>query len=236
MTVLQDRRELELEEGDREVEKMDMILLGGPGAGKGTQAKRLVELLRTPQISTGDILRAAVASGDPLGKKVESFMKEGRLVPDEVVIEVVRARLGEDDCKEGFILDGFPRTVKQAEALEEMMQEMGRSLNTVVYLDVESDVMVTRVTGRRSCPKCGKIYHLTFNPPPAPDTCECGASGLVQRPDDNETTVRDRLKAYRESTAPLIGFYEKRGKLNRILDSGLTPDAIFMRVREAIGR
>ena len=146
---------------------MDMILLGGPGAGKGTQAKRLVELLRTPQISTGDILRAAVASGDPLGKKVESFMKEGRLVPDEVVIEVVKARLGEDDCKEGFILDGFPRTVKQAEALEEMMQEMGRSLNTVVYLDVESDVMVARVTGRRSCPKCGKIYHLTFNPPAA---------------------------------------------------------------------
>jgi adenylate kinase len=215
---------------------MDMILLGGPGAGKGTQAKRLVELLEVPQISTGDILRAAVASGEPLGKRVESFMKEGRLVPDEVVIEVVNARLGENDCKDGFILDGFPRTVKQAEALDGIMKDMGRSLDTVVYLDVESDVLVTRVTGRRSCPQCGMIYHLTFTPPPSPDTCECGASGLIQRPDDNETTVRDRLEAYRKSTAPLIGFYETRGKLNRIFDSGLTPDEIFMRVREAIGR
>jgi adenylate kinase len=136
---------------------MDMILLGGPGAGKGTQAKRLVELLGVPQISTGDMLRAAVSTGASLGKKVESFMNAGQLVPDEVVIEVVAERLKGDDCQKGFILDGFPRTVNQGEALEGILREMRRSLDAVVYLDVESEVLVKRVTGRRSCPACGRM-------------------------------------------------------------------------------
>ncbi len=215
---------------------MNLILLGGPGAGKGTQAKRLVKLLGVPQISTGDILRAAVQSGSELGKRVASFMIEGKLVPDEVIIGVVKARLTEADCRNGFILDGFPRTTAQGEALEGLLAEMDLSLDSVVYLDVEVDTLVERVVGRRSCPKCGEIYHLTFNPPPSSDTCSCGANGLVQRADDNETTVRDRLDAYHEATAPLIDFYEKREKLSRIVDSGLTQDEIFTRVREAIGR
>lgn len=213
---------------------MDMILLGGPGAGKGTQAKRLVRALEIPQISTGDILRDAVSSGSELGKKVESFMTHGRLVPDEVVIDLVASRLTDDDCRDGYILDGFPRTVAQGNALDAILEKMGRNLDHVVYLDVESDVLVNRVTGRRSCPACGRIYHLTFSPPPVADTCECGEIGLIQRPDDNEQTVRDRLKAYQDQTEPLIAFYEKRGKITRIVDSGLTQDEVFNRVLEAL--
>lgn len=214
---------------------MKMILLGGPGAGKGTQAKRLVELLGVPQISTGDMLREAVKRGDTVGKRAESYMAQGKLVPDEVVIEIVKDRLAESDCENGYILDGFPRTVPQAETLDGMLADLGRPLDVVVYLNVESDVLVSRITGRRSCPKCGRIYHLVFTPPPSPDICECGATGLVQRADDNEITVRDRLRAYEKQTSPLIDFYEKRGILRKIVDTGLTPDDIFEKVREALG-
>ena len=214
---------------------MDLILLGGPGAGKGTQAKKLLDVLKVPQISTGDMLRAAVGAGTELGKKAKEYMNAGNLVPDEVVIGLVKERLDESDCASGFMLDGFPRTVGQGESLERMLGEMGRKIDHVVSFDVEDEELVARITGRRTCGKCGAIYHLKYSPPPAEDTCSCGAKDLVQRADDNETTVRQRLETYHKQTAPLVAFYESRGILRKIAGTGLTPDQIFGKTREVIG-
>ena len=213
-----------------------LILLGGPGAGKGTQAKKLTKLLEIPQISTGDMLRAAVQAGTELGKKAKAFMDAGQLVTDEVVIGLVEERLQEDDCKAGFMLDGFPRTVPQAEALDTMLNNMERKIDNVVNFDVEDEELVSRITGRRTCGACGAIYHMTFSPPPQPDTCKCGAKELTQRADDNETTVRQRLAAYHEQTSPLISFYSDRGLLLQIEGNGLAPDAVFAKVREVLGK
>ncbi len=215
---------------------MGLILLGGPGAGKGTQAKKLTTLLEVPQISTGDMLRAAVQAGTELGKKAKAFMDAGQLVTDEVVIGLVEERLKEDDCKAGFMLDGFPRTVPQAEALDTMLQNMGRTIDNVVNFDVEDEELVSRITGRRTCGACGAIYHMTFSPPPQEDTCKCGEKDLRQRADDNETTVRQRLAAYHDQTAPLISFYDKRGLLRQIEGNGLAPDGVFAKVREVLGK
>ncbi len=214
---------------------MDLILLGGPGAGKGTQAKKLISVLESPQISTGDMLRAAVGAGTDLGKKAKEYMDAGQLVPDEVVIGLVKERLGEPDCKEGFMLDGFPRTVAQGETLEAMLGEMGRKIDHVVSFDVEDEELVLRITGRRTCGSCGAIYHLKYSPPPAEDTCKCGVTGLVQRADDNETTVRQRLETYHKQTSPLIEFYDSRGVLRKIAGTGITPDQVFEKTREVIG-
>ncbi len=213
---------------------MDCILLGPPGAGKGTQAKRLVDMLGVPQISTGDILRAARAEGSELGKKAAAFMDEGKLVSDGVVIGIVGERIQKEDCKGGYLLDGFPRTVTQAEALQNMLSELGRRLQHVVVLEVEDEELVNRLTGRRTCGKCGRIWHLKFDPPPSVGKCACGGE-LTQRKDDNEATVRNRLHTYQEQTKPLIRFYEERG-LARQLDGGSgTPDLVFGRVKKAIG-
>ncbi|MDJ0766445.1 MAG: adenylate kinase [Myxococcota bacterium] len=215
---------------------MDLILLGGPGAGKGTQAKKLVALLDIPQISTGDMLRAAVANGTELGTKAKAFMDAGQLVPDEVVIGLVKERLGEADCKSGFMLDGFPRTVAQGESLERTLTEAGRTIDHVVSFDVDDEELVLRITGRRTCGKCGAIYHLKYSPPPQADTCACGAVDLQQRADDNEVTVRKRLETYHSQTAPLISFYAERGLLREIKGTGLSPDGVFEKTREVLGR
>ena len=215
---------------------MNLILLGPPGAGKGTQAKRLVELLGIPQISTGDMLRAAVADRTELGLKAREFMDAGKLVPDEVVIGLVEDRLEKEDCKNGFMLDGFPRTGAQAETLTEMLNRKTRSIDSVILLDVDDEDLVLRITGRRTCGSCGAIYHLTYSPPAEEGVCKCGSKDLQQREDDNEITVRQRLKTYHAQTAPLISFYETRGVLKRIAGKGMGPVEVFSKIKEEIGR
>jgi len=192
---------------------MKLILLGPPGAGKGTQAKMLTERFGIPQISTGDILRAAVKEGTPMGVKAKSFMDAGALVPDEVVIGIVRERLQKDDCGQGFILDGFPRTVAQADALKDALKELGRDLDAVVSLEVDSEALVERLTGRRTCRQCGKGYHVKFDPPAVADRCDVCGGELYQRDDDQEATIRNRLDVYNRQTAPLVTYYREAGLL-----------------------
>jgi len=195
---------------------MKLILLGPPGAGKGTQAKMLMDNFGIPQISTGDILRAAVKEGTPMGLKAKSFMDGGQLVPDEVVVGIVRERLQKADCEKGFILDGFPRTVPQADALQDALSALGRRLDTVISLDVDVEALVERLTGRRTCPNCGRGFHVKFDPPRVPGKCDfCGAD-LYQRDDDQETTIRQRLEVYTNQTSPLVDYYRRSGLLTVI--------------------
>lgn len=196
--------------------KRKLMFLGPPGAGKGTQASRLADELGIPQISTGDMLREARRKGTELGVKAAGFMDAGELVPDEVVIGIVAERLQEDDCSGGFILDGFPRTVAQAEALA----EMGVELEGVVNIQVSDDEIVERLGGRLSCPGCGATYHVKFSPPAAEGTCDKCGSDLVRRPDDQPEAIRQRLESYAKKTAPLVSFYEDRGKLLNVKGEG----------------
>lgn len=208
---------------------MRVILLGPPGAGKGTQAKMLTEKYGVPQISTGDILRAAVAAGSRLGKEAKGYMDRGALVPDEVVIGIVRDRLTEPDCQGGYLLDGFPRTVAQAEALTGMLRELGAPLPTVVSLEVDEEEVVRRLAGRRTCQACGEPFHVEFHPPRREGICDkCGGT-LIQREDDKEETIRRRLQVYREQTEPLISYYEKQGLLKTVNGLGETGD-VFARI------
>jgi len=195
---------------------MDLIFLGPPGAGKGTQAKMLIEHYNIPQISTGDILRAAVAEGTDLGKKAREYMEAGKLVPDGVVIGIIEQRLKQSDCEKGFILDGFPRTVAQAEALDKVLENLGRKIDHVVSVDVPSEELIKRLTGRRTCKNCGAMYHVMFNPPKSQGICDKCGGELYQRPDDNEETVKSRLDVYEQQTSPLIGFYNNKGLVRRI--------------------
>ena len=185
---------------------MNLMLFGAPGAGKGTQAKFLIDKYGIPQISTGDILRAAIADKTDMGMEAKKFMDDGKLVPDSTIIGIIKDRLAEDDCKKGFILDGFPRTLAQAEALKELMANMEISLDKVISLNVPDAMIVERITGRRTSKVTGKIYHIKFNPP-----VDEKEEDLVQRADDTEETVTKRLSAYHEQTAPLIGFYKDMG-------------------------
>ena len=188
---------------------MKLILLGAPGAGKGTQAAVISERLNIPQISTGNIIRAALKSGTEMGLKAKSFIEEGKLVPDEVVIGIIKERLVEDDCKAGFILDGFPRTIPQAEALD----NMGIESDKVIDIEVPDEVIVTRMSGRRVCEKCGRPYHTESLKPKVEGICDDCAGALIQRKDDHPDTVKARLEIYHNETEPLKGYYEKQGKL-----------------------
>jgi adenylate kinase len=200
---------------------MKLILLGPPGAGKGTQAKMLMEKFAIPQISTGDMLRAAVKDGTPMGQKAREYMDAGGLVPDEVVVGIVRDRLQETDCSNGFILDGFPRTVAQADALQISFQMMGKELDRVISLEVDTEALVGRLTGRRACSECGRGYHVKFDPSQQPGICDVCGGALIQRDDDKEETIRKRLQVYVEQTAPLISYYQDAGVLMKL--DGMLP-------------
>ena len=190
---------------------MQLIIMGAPGAGKGTQAARLVEKYKIPQISTGDMFRAAVAEGTELGKEAASYMKAGKLVPDEVTIGIVRERLSKSDCARGFILDGFPRTVEQADALNEILEGLGKKLTRVLNINVAAGELISRAVGRRICKKCGATYHVEYNAPRVAGVCdECGGE-LYQRGDDTAETMTNRLNVYVQSTRPLIEYYKATG-------------------------
>lgn len=192
---------------------MNIMLFGAPGAGKGTQAKYIIEKYGIPQISTGDILRAAVKEGTPMGLEAKACMEAGKLVSDEIIVGIIKDRLAKDDCKKGFILDGFPRTIAQAEALEVLMQEMGIKLDKVISLNVPDELIVGRVVGRRVCKDCGGSFHVEFNPPKVEGVCDFCGGELIQRKDDSAETVGKRLQEYHSQTAPLFDFYMERGIL-----------------------
>jgi adenylate kinase len=214
--------------------QLNVILLGAPGAGKGTQAERIVERFALPHISTGEMLRAAVSQGTEMGLAAQKFMEAGALVPDEVVIGVVRDRLAEDDAQQGFLLDGFPRTIEQAERLDGMLAEAGRGVTHVILIDVPADELVKRIAGRRSCKSCGKLYNVTFDPPGQADVCDVCGGELLQRADDNEETVRNRLAVYEQQTAPLVGYYTQRGVLQSASGGGKLPDEVFVAVEHLL--
>lgn len=214
---------------------MRAVLLGAPGAGKGTQAKSLSGMMDgTPHISTGDILRQAVTDETDLGRQVKPYMEAGKLAPDDLLIALVRERLARSDCSEGFLLDGFPRTIPQAEALDKMLEEIGRPLDLVVDIEVPFEVLIERLTGRRTCPDCGMVYHVVFNPPKVEGVCDVCGGSLYQRTDDTEETVRHRLEAYEIQTRPLIDYYARTGLLRRV-DGGKPVEQVAADVKELFG-
>lgn len=190
--------------------------MGLPGAGKGTQAEQIVEKYNIPHISTGDMFRAAMKNNTELGRKAKSFMDNGDLVPDEVTNGIVRERLSEEDAKDGFLLDGFPRTVEQAQELENILSDLGTELDAVINIDVEKDVLMKRLTGRWICRTCGKTYHEIYNPPKVPGKCDLDGGELYQRDDDKKETVEKRLNVNMKQTKPLLDFYSEKGKLHNI--------------------
>ena len=208
---------------------LNLILIGPPGAGKGTQSAKLVEAWGIPQISTGDIIRAAIRSGSKLGRQVETHANTGKLVPDALVNRLAEERLARPDCAAGFLLDGYPRTVAQARALDGMLSGMNRALDHVLLLEVDDRVLLERITGRRSDPESGRVYHLKFDPPPAEV-----ASRLIQRRDDTEEVFKDRLREYHDKTAPLIPYYDEAGVLRHIDGLG-SPEEVERRIASVLG-
>ena len=208
---------------------MNLILLGPPGAGKGTQATKMIEEYGIPQISTGDILRGEVKAGSDLGRKAKSYMDAGDLVPDELILEMVKNRVAQDDCKKGFILDGFPRTIPQAEGLSPILKQIGKELDAVIAIEVDDEELVKRLTARWMS-RSGKIYNMIFNPPP-PELIESGE--VFQRDDDKEATVRNRLKVYKEKTEPLIEYYKSKNLLMSIPGTG-GPELVFKTMKQKI--
>lgn len=214
---------------------MNIILVGPPGSGKGTQAKMLVDKYNIPQISIGDILRKAVKEGSSLGKQAKSFMDKGVLVPHEVVIEIIEERLKKPDYKGGFILDGFPRTVAQAEALDAILEKMDLKIKCLINIEIDDEELLKRLTGRRTCRKCGKGYHVIFDPPINKDVCNKCKGELYQRDDDKEDTIKSRLKVYHEQTAPVIEFYQKKNISGAINGFGKIGE-VFQRITDIIER
>jgi len=217
---------------------MRIVLLGAPGSGKGTQSQRLVERLGIPQVSSGDLLRAAVARGTELGRRAKEAMDGGRLVDDSLVLQMIRERLGAGDTRRGFILDGFPRTLAQAEALERLLRDLTQPLDAVVQLEVDAAELVRRISGRRCCADCGRVFNLFTSPRTAIESEPCPKTGaphrLTQRPDDNEATVAERLRVYEEKTRPLVDFYRARGLL-RVIDAMGDVEEVSRRLSQALG-
>lgn len=195
---------------------MNIILMGLPGAGKGTQASEIVKKFPIPHISTGDMFRKAIKDGTDLGKEAKSFMDRGELVPDEVTVGIVKDRISEDDAKKGFLLDGFPRTIEQAEALNEIMKELDRKIDAVINIEVAEEELMNRLTGRRICEKCGTTYHLVFNPPKVEGICDLDGGKLYQREDDNPETVANRLNVNVKQSKPILEFYDNKKVLKNI--------------------
>ena len=214
---------------------MNLLLFGAPGRGKGTQAEFLKARYGIPQLSTGDIFRAEARKGTELGRRVEAIMKSGELVPDELTIQIVRARLQEPDCERGCIFDGFPRTIPQAEALDALMAELGRRFDRALYLVAPPEELIARLSGRLSCPTCGRTYHRLFNPPAAGDTCPVDGTQLIQRKDDTEDTARTRVTVYLRDTVPVIDYYRAEGLVVEI-DALQTIDEVREQIERAIER
>ncbi|MGP4072798.1 adenylate kinase [Piscibacillus sp. B03] len=213
---------------------MNLILMGLPGAGKGTQAEKIVEKYDIPHISTGDMFRSAIKEGTELGKKAKSYMDEGALVPDEVTIGIVKERLSKPDCEKGFLLDGFPRTVAQADALETLLDDLNTKLDYVLHVSVPEEKLVGRLTGRRICPECGATYHVEFNPPKEEGICDNDGAKLIQREDDQPETVKNRLSVNSEQMKPLLDFYREKGYLVEV-NGDQDIDVVFNQIDEKIG-
>jgi adenylate kinase len=209
---------------------MKLVIFGPPSAGKGTQAQKLSKKYSVPQIATGDLLREHVAKKTPIGIKVKEILDQGKLGPDDLIVQMIKDRVSQPDCKDGYLLDGFPRTLNQAKHLEKMAD-----IDVVLNIGVDTELLVERAVGRRICPKCASVYHVEFNPPKMEGTCDKCGSQLIQRDDDKEETVRKRLNVYREQTEPLIEYYKKKGKLVDI-DGSLGIDGVFEQMVRAISR
>jgi len=212
---------------------MRIVLLGAPGSGKGTQAKRLEDEYRAPQVSTGDLLRAAVADGTRLGKQAKAAMDAGELVTDDIVLGIIRERLAQSDAQAGFVLDGFPRNTAQAQALETVLADLTAPLDTAVFMDVDFEILMKRLTGRRTCSVTGKVLNVYFSPQADIDACVQGGGELIKRDDDNEDTISNRLKVYQQQTEPLIDYYRQQGKLVRVNAAGEV-DEVYRRLVESI--
>jgi adenylate kinase len=212
---------------------MRIVFLGAPGSGKGTQAQKLMADYGLQQISTGDLLRGAVAAGSALGKRAKAAMDAGELVTDDIVLGIIAERLAQDDCEQGFILDGYPRNLQQAKDLEPVLRDIGQSLDAAVLLDVDMDILMKRLTGRRTCSKTGKLLNIYFSPQEEIDAVTAAGGELVQRADDNEETIANRLKVYREQTEPLVDFYRKAGLLKVVEGEG-DIEEIYARLKDAL--
>jgi adenylate kinase len=215
------------------VSDLNLILLGPPGAGKGTQAEKLIEDFHLPYVNTGEILRAAVREATDLGKQAEQYMKAGDLVPDEIIIGVILEEVDSDEARDGFLLDGFPRTEGQAKALDEALTDVDRELTAALYIDVPDEEVVRRLSGRRVSAKTGRVYHIEFDPPKHADRCDIDGSRLIQRDDDKPETIRKRLEVYHRQTAPLVDYYEERGILKRF-DGSRSPTEVHDHIRATI--
>jgi adenylate kinase len=215
------------------VSELNLILFGPPGAGKGTQGKRLSEDLRLPYIATGDMLREAVANETELGREARNYMDEGNLVPDDVIIGVITERIQEEDAQDGFILDGFPRTIPQAEALDRQLEQLGREITAALLVNAPEDEVIKRISGRRQCVEAGHVYNIHFDPPKRDEVCDQDGSRLQQRSDDEPEKVKHRLEVYREQTSPLIEYYEQRGLLRRF-DGARSPTEVYDHIRATL--
>lgn len=213
---------------------MNLVLMGLPGAGKGTQAEKIVAKYNIPHISTGDMFRAAMKDETDLGLKAKSFMDKGELVPDEITIGIVKERLSKDDCVQGFLLDGFPRTVPQADALETLLSQLDKRINYVIHIDVDKEELMGRLTGRRICKDCGATYHLVFNPPSNEGVCDRCGGELYQRADDNAETVQNRLDVNIKQMQPLLDFYQEKGYL-RTINGQQDIDVVFQDIEKVLG-